>query len=110
MSFFVAGAVGKKVNRVPWPGSSKKNQERRLKQIEREREEGTLASRGTAGAGVGTLGALKATQEAIYGEGIYHTQDMRLKKQCLMMNDCLNNSIKVAQDIGLLRILIVTIQ
>ena len=41
-------------------GSSKKNQERRLKQIEREREEASMASRG----GVGTLGSLKATQKA----------------------------------------------
>ena len=51
-------------------GSSKKNQERRLKQIEREREEGTLASRGTAG--VGTLGALKATQKATGKAFIIH--------------------------------------
>ena len=54
-------------------GSSKKNQERRLKQVERERAERSIASRqvagdgeGTGGSreGVGTLGALKATQRA----------------------------------------------
>ena len=41
-------------------GSSKKNQERRLKQIEREREEAVVASRQQGG----TLGALKAAQKA----------------------------------------------
>jgi U4/U6.U5 tri-snRNP-associated protein 1 len=42
-------------------GSSKKNEERRLKQIERERAEASRASKhGTSG----TFGALKATQSA----------------------------------------------
>lgn len=41
-------------------GSSKKNQERRLKQIEREREEAAVASLQQGG----TLGALKAAQKA----------------------------------------------
>jgi U4/U6.U5 tri-snRNP-associated protein 1 len=49
-------------------GSSKKNEERRMRQIEREHAEGTLASRmdgsGRNGEGNGTLGALKATQRA----------------------------------------------
>eukprot|EP00978_Attheya_sp_CCMP212_P030301 scaffold110802_cov36-Attheya_sp.AAC.1 len=49
-------------------GSSKKNEERRMRQIEREHAEGTLASRmdgsGRNGEGKGTLGALKATQRA----------------------------------------------
>ena len=49
-------------------GSSKKNQERRLKQIEREREEATLASRGANT----TLGALKATQKATGKSYIVH--------------------------------------
>lgn len=40
-------------------GSSKKNEERRLKQVERERSEASRASNTT-----GTLGALKATQRA----------------------------------------------
>jgi len=43
-------------------GSSKKNEERRLKQISRERAEAAAASR--LQGGKGTLGALKATQEA----------------------------------------------
>lgn len=43
-------------------GSSKKNEEKRLKQIERERTEGSLAS--GQGDNSGTLGALKATQRA----------------------------------------------
>lgn len=42
-------------------GSSKKNEEKRLKQVERERKEGSLASRHDNS---GTLGALKATQRA----------------------------------------------
>ena len=49
-------------------GSSKKNEERRMRQIEREYAEGTLASRmdgsGRNGEGNGTLGALKASQRA----------------------------------------------
>jgi len=49
-------------------GSSKKNQERRLKQIEREREEANLASRQAGG----TLGALKATQKATGKAFIIH--------------------------------------
>lgn len=54
-------------------GSSKKNQERRLKQIAREREEGKLASRQVmAEGGVGTLGALKATQKATGKAFIIH--------------------------------------
>ncbi|KAL7518182.1 hypothetical protein ACHAWX_003035 [Stephanocyclus meneghinianus] len=51
-------------------GSSKKNQERRLRQIEREREEVKLASRLDGGAG--TLGALKATQKATGKAFIIH--------------------------------------
>jgi U4/U6.U5 tri-snRNP-associated protein 1 len=51
-------------------GSSKKNQERRLRQIEREREEVKLASRQDGGAG--TLGALKATQKATGKAFIIH--------------------------------------
>ena len=43
-------------------GSSKKNEERRLKQIAREQAEAAAASRHQGGKG--TLGALKATQEA----------------------------------------------
>ena len=43
-------------------GSSKKNEERRLKQIARERAEAAAASRHQGGKG--TLGALQATQEA----------------------------------------------
>mmetsp|Transcript_31371 Transcript_31371/g.91923 ORF Transcript_31371/g.91923 Transcript_31371/m.91923 type:complete len:924 (+) Transcript_31371:61-2832(+) len=43
-------------------GSSKKNEERRLKQIARERAEAAAASRHQGGQG--TLGALQATQEA----------------------------------------------
>ena len=42
-------------------GSSKKNEERRLKQIERERTQGSIASKHGKS---GTLGALKATQKA----------------------------------------------
>jgi len=42
-------------------GSSKKNEEKRLKQIERERAEASLASKHDSS---GTLGALKATQRA----------------------------------------------
>jgi U4/U6.U5 tri-snRNP-associated protein 1 len=49
-------------------GASKKNQERKLKQIEREREEAQLASR----QGMGTLGALKATQKATGKAFIIH--------------------------------------
>mmetsp|Transcript_25812 Transcript_25812/g.42304 ORF Transcript_25812/g.42304 Transcript_25812/m.42304 type:complete len:608 (+) Transcript_25812:1-1824(+) len=49
-------------------GSSKKNQERRLKQIEREREEAKVASRQQGG----TLGALKATQKATGKAFIIH--------------------------------------
>lgn len=49
-------------------GSSKKNQERRLKQIEREREEARLASQRSGG----TLGALKATQKATGKAFIIH--------------------------------------
>ena len=52
-------------------GSSKKNEERRQKQIEREREENKLASRQGEG-GVGTLGALKATQKATGKAFIVH--------------------------------------
>ena len=51
-------------------GSSKKNEERRQKQIEREREEQKLASR--QASGVGTLGALKATQKATGKAFIVH--------------------------------------
>ena len=51
-------------------GASKKNQERKMKQIEREREEAQLASR--QGGGVGTLGALKATQKATGKAFIIH--------------------------------------
>jgi U4/U6.U5 tri-snRNP-associated protein 1 len=53
-------------------GSSKKNQERRLKQIEKERTEGSKG--GTAGSAstVGTLGALKATQKATGKAFIIH--------------------------------------
>ena len=43
-------------------GSSAKNEERRLRQIEREQSEARLASRQASGAG--SLGALKATQKA----------------------------------------------
>ena len=50
-------------------GASKKNQERKLKQIEREREEAQLASRQGK---VGTLGALKATQKATGKAFIIH--------------------------------------
>lgn len=53
-------------------GSSKKNQERRLKQIEREQEEGKLASRQVSEGGVGTLGALKQTQKATGKAFIIH--------------------------------------
>jgi U4/U6.U5 tri-snRNP-associated protein 1 len=49
-------------------GASKKNQERKMKQIEREREEAQLASR----HGLGTLGALKATQKATGKAFIIH--------------------------------------
>ena len=49
-------------------GSSKKNEERRLKQIEREREEARIASRQQGG----TLGALKATQKATGKAFIVH--------------------------------------
>mmetsp|Transcript_1824 Transcript_1824/g.2643 ORF Transcript_1824/g.2643 Transcript_1824/m.2643 type:complete len:851 (+) Transcript_1824:142-2694(+) len=42
-------------------GSSKKNEEKRLKQVERERKEASLAARHDNS---GTLGALKATQRA----------------------------------------------
>jgi U4/U6.U5 tri-snRNP-associated protein 1 len=52
-------------------GASKKNQERKMKQIEREREEAQLASR-QAGGRVGTLGALKATQKATGKAFIIH--------------------------------------
>ena len=47
-------------------GSSKKNEERRLKQMAREQAEGRLASQQLGGAdgGPGMLGALKATQKA----------------------------------------------
>mmetsp|Transcript_51584 Transcript_51584/g.77150 ORF Transcript_51584/g.77150 Transcript_51584/m.77150 type:complete len:583 (+) Transcript_51584:524-2272(+) len=50
-------------------GSSKKNEERRLRQIAREHVEGTLASRQVGGSGEseggkGTLGALKMAQRA----------------------------------------------
>jgi U4/U6.U5 tri-snRNP-associated protein 1 len=51
-------------------GASKKNQERKMKQIEREREEAQLASR--QAGGVGTLGALKATQKATGKAFIIH--------------------------------------
>lgn len=51
-------------------GASKKNQERKMKQIEREREEAQLASR--QGGGIGTLGALKATQKATGKAFIIH--------------------------------------
>ena len=51
-------------------GSSKKNEERRQKQIEREREENKLASKQVNG--VGTLGALKATQKATGKAFIVH--------------------------------------
>ena len=53
-------------------GSSKKNQERRLKQIEKERTESSKG--GTAGSAstVGTLGALKATQKATGKAFIIH--------------------------------------
>ena len=50
-------------------GASKKNQERKLKQIEREREEAQLASRQGK---IGTLGALKATQKATGKAFIIH--------------------------------------
>ncbi|KAL7442848.1 hypothetical protein ACHAXM_008549 [Skeletonema potamos] len=54
-------------------GSSKKNEERRQRQIEREREENKLASRQVmAEGGVGTLGALKATQKATGKAFIVH--------------------------------------
>jgi U4/U6.U5 tri-snRNP-associated protein 1 len=43
-------------------GSSAKNQEKRLRQVEREQAEARLASR--QGGGAGSLGALKATQKA----------------------------------------------
>jgi U4/U6.U5 tri-snRNP-associated protein 1 len=43
-------------------GSSAKNEERRLRQVEREQAEARIASRQAAGAG--SLGALKATQKA----------------------------------------------
>jgi len=50
-------------------GSSKKNEERRLRQIERERAERSITTRqlgggGSGRTGAGTLGALKATQKA----------------------------------------------
>jgi len=50
-------------------GSSKKNEERRLRQIERERVEKSITTRqlgggGSGRTGAGTLGALKATQKA----------------------------------------------
>ena len=47
-------------------GSNKKNQERKLRQVEREQAEARLASRqvGEGKAGSGSLGALKATQRA----------------------------------------------
>ena len=63
-------------------GSSKKNQERRLKQIEREQKEYSksnnagLSSGGNAvgggGGGAGTLGALRATQKATGKAFIIH--------------------------------------
>jgi U4/U6.U5 tri-snRNP-associated protein 1 len=61
-------------------GSSKKNQERRLRQIEREQKEYSksnnagLSSGGNAGGGggVGTLGALRATQKATGKAFIIH--------------------------------------
>jgi len=54
-------------------GSSKKNEERRQRQIEREREENKLASRQVmVEGGVGTLGALKATQKATGKAFIVH--------------------------------------
>ena len=54
-------------------GSGKKHEERRNKQIERERDEGKLASRQVmAEGGVGTLGALKATQKATGKAFIVH--------------------------------------
>lgn len=54
-------------------GSSKKNQERRIKQVAREQEEGKLASRQVmAEGGVGTFGALKATQKATGKAFIIH--------------------------------------
>ena len=52
-------------------GASKKNQERKMKKIEREREEVQLASRQGSG-GIGTLGALKATQKATGKAFIIH--------------------------------------
>lgn len=52
-------------------GASKKNQERKMKKIEREREEVQLASR-QGGGGIGTLGALKATQKATGKAFIIH--------------------------------------
>lgn len=60
-------------------GSSKKNQERRLKQIERERAEFSKSSLATSTVGgsskergVGTLGALRATQKATGKAFIIH--------------------------------------
>jgi len=52
-------------------GSSKKNEERRQKLIEREQQESKLASRQGEGS-VGTLGALKATQKATGKAFIVH--------------------------------------
>ena len=58
-------------------GSSKKNQEHRLKQIEREQMEysksmANAASGGVGGGRVGTLGMLKATQKATGKSFIIH--------------------------------------
>jgi U4/U6.U5 tri-snRNP-associated protein 1 len=53
-------------------GSSKKNQERRLRQIEKERGEYSKSGASGEGGGVGTLGALKATQKATGKAFIIH--------------------------------------
>jgi len=55
-------------------GSSKKNEERRLKHIRREREEGTrIGNTGASGGeGKGTLAALKATQKATQKAFVVH--------------------------------------
>ena len=53
-------------------GSSKKNQERRLRQIEKERGEYSKSGASAAGGGEGTLGALKATQKATGKAFIIH--------------------------------------
>jgi hypothetical protein len=53
-------------------GSSKKNQECQLRQIEKERVNYSKSAASAAGGGVGMLGALKGTQKATGKTFIVH--------------------------------------